>query len=89
MRRSKIKHKVKVNLWSGLKHLANGSTEVEIYANTTGDILISLVAKFPSMKDTIDAGVSIVIDGKVMAYSLTEPVNSENEIYLLQRIKGG
>ena len=51
---------------------------MEIYANTTGDILISLVEKFPSLKDTIDAGVSIVIDGKVMAYSLTEPVNSEN-----------
>jgi hypothetical protein len=24
-----------------------------------------------------------------MAYSLNEPVHSENEIYLLQRIKGG
>jgi len=52
-------------------------------------LLIALVEKFPSLKQVIEAGVSIVIDGKVMAYSLNEPVNSKNEIYLLQRIKGG
>jgi len=48
-----------------------------------------LVEKYPSLQEIFDAGVSIVIDGKVIAYSLTESVNSKNEIYLLQRIKGG
>ena len=72
-----------------MKHHTGGLTEVDLYANNTGELLISLVEKYPALKPVVDAGVSIVIDGKVMAYSLSEPVHSENEIYLLQRIKGG
>jgi hypothetical protein len=72
-----------------LKHHTGGLTEVDLYANNTGELLIALVEKYPALKPVVDAGVSIVIDGKVMAYSLSEPVHSKNEIYLLQRIKGG
>jgi hypothetical protein len=52
-------------------------------------MLAALVAEYPGLEDAVEAGVSVSIDGKIYAYGLTEAVSEDNEIYLLQRIKGG
>lgn len=62
---------------------------VEVEASTTGDILKALQANYPGLQAPISAGVSIAIDGRVYATSLTEPVSPDQEIYLMQRLKGG
>ena len=41
-----------------------------------------------SCKAPIDAGVSIAIDGRVIATGLTEPIPEGSEVYLMQRLKG-
>lgn len=81
--------KVKVHLWSGLRALTDGQEVVEVEARTIGDMLTALAKAYPGLQDTIEAGVSVAIDGRVMAMGLTEPVSPDNEIYLMQRIKGG
>lgn len=80
---------VEVNLWSGLRALAGGQDKVEIEANTVGEILAGLVAKYPGLQDAIDAGVSVAVDGRIIAFGLTEEVKPDSEVYLLQRLKGG
>ncbi len=80
---------VKVHLWSGLRSLAEGKEAVEVRAATIGQMLDELVAAYPGLEDPIDAGVSVSVDGKIYAQGLTRQVSEENEIYLLQRIKGG
>lgn len=80
---------VKVHLWSGLRALAGGSETVELRAATIGQMLDALIAKHPALDDAINAGVSVSIDGRIHAQDVTCPVSGENEIYLLQRIKGG
>jgi sulfur-carrier protein len=80
---------VEVNLWSGLRGLADGKDKVEVQGNTVGEILTALVSAYPGLADPIEAGVSVAVDGRVIASSLTEPVDPNSEVYLMQRLKGG
>lgn len=64
---------VEVNLWSGLRALADGKDTVEVEAKTVGEVLEGLAKQHPGLQDAIDAGVSVAVDGRVIASSLTEP----------------
>ncbi|MBO9447335.1 MoaD/ThiS family protein [Ruegeria sp. R14_0] len=80
---------VEVHLWSGLRSLTGGQQVVEVEAKTTGDLLRALVHAHPQLQGPIDAGVSIAIDGRVIATGLTEPIPEGSEVYLMQRLRGG
>ncbi|MEO1108885.1 MAG: MoaD/ThiS family protein [Pseudomonadota bacterium] len=80
---------VEVHLWSGLRSLTGGRQVVEVEAKTTGELLQALVDTYPQLQAPIDAGVSIAIDGRVIATGLTEPIPEGSEIYLMQRLRGG
>lgn len=80
---------VEVTLWSGLRALAEGHETVSVEAKNIGEVLKGLVAAYPALQPAIDAGVSVAVDGRVIASSLTEPVQPDSEVYLLQRLKGG
>ena len=80
---------VEVHLWSGLRAQAEGHQIVEVEARNVGELLRALVAVHPGLKPSIDAGVSVAIDGRIIANSLTEPVPPDSEVFLLQKIRGG
>jgi len=80
---------VQVNLWAGLRRFADGKNTVEIKAQNVGEILNALENKYPELKEIIEAGVSVSVDGKIIASGLTEPVYEDSEVFLLQQLKGG
>jgi sulfur-carrier protein len=80
---------VEVNLWSGLRALTGGKQVVEVEASTVGEVLSGLVNAYPELQAPIEAGVSVAVDGRIIASGLTEPVKPDSEIYLMQRLKGG
>lgn len=80
--------RVTVHLWSGLRRLTDGAETVEVEASAVGEMLDALCAAHPGVKPVVDAGVSVVIDGE-MSTSRHQPIRPENEIYLMQRLKGG
>ena len=80
---------VQVNLWAGLRRFADGKNTVEIKAQNVGEILNALENKYPELKEIIEAGVSVSVDGKIIASGLTEPVYDDSEVFLLQQLKGG
>jgi len=80
---------VDVALWSGLRPLVDGKESVEVEGGTVGEILDDLVRRYPELEPTIEAGVSVVVDGRVIASSRTEPVNPDSEVVLMMRLKGG
>ena len=80
---------VEVNLWSGLRAFADGKEKVEIEAKNVGEVLRGLVEEYPALEDIIDAGVSVAVDGRIIASGLTEPVKPDSEVWLMQRLKGG
>ena len=80
---------VEVNLWSGLRALADGKDKVEVEAATVGEVLTGIVAAYPGLEDAIEAGVSVAVDGRIIVNTLSEPVQPDSEVYLMQRLKGG
>lgn len=80
---------VEVHLWSGLRSLTGGQQVVEVEAATTGELLRALVRAYPQLQAPIDAGVSVAIDGRIIASGLSEPIPEGAEIYLMQRLRGG
>ncbi|MEJ6709162.1 MAG: MoaD/ThiS family protein [Amylibacter sp.] len=80
---------VEVNLWSGLRAFADGKDVVEVDAKNVGEVLRGLVELHPGLEDVIEAGVSVAVDGKVIASGLMEEVKPDSEVYLMQQLKGG
>ena len=80
---------VKVHLWSGLRSLVDGKDEVEVEASTVGDVLQGLILNYPELEAYMDAGVSVSVDGKIIASDLTKSVTEKSEIYLMQKLRGG
>ena len=80
---------VEVNLWSGLRAFADGAQVVEVEAKNIGQMLDALAEKHPGLADIIDAGVSVSVDGRVIASSLSHPLEPANDIWLMQQLKGG
>ena len=78
-----------VHLWAGLRALAGGREVVAVEGRTVGEILDALVAAHPALKETIEAGVSVAVDGRIIASARNEPVRPDSEIYLMQRLRGG
>lgn len=80
---------VEVHLWSGLRALTGGLEVVEVEATDTGEMLRALTRAHPQLQAPIDAGVSVTINGRVIASGLTEPIPDGAEVYLMQRLRGG
>ena len=80
---------VEVHLWSGLRSLTGGREVVEVEATNTGELLRELVRAYPQLEGPIQAGVSVAIDGRIIASGLTEPIPEGSEVYLMQRLRGG
>ena len=79
---------VEVNLWSGLRKLADGQTVVSLEARTLREMLAALVAVHPGLEPVIKAGISVTVNGEI-ANDLSTAIADPDEIYLIQRIKGG
>ena len=78
----------RVNIWSGLRRLADGNEVVEVEARNVGEMLDGLVKAHPGLEPAVKAGTSVMIDGQVSVSRFT-PISPESEIHLLQQLKGG
>ena len=79
---------VEVHLWSGLRRFTDGQLVVPVEAGRVRDMLDALVAANPSLDPVIKAGVSVSVNG-VIVTDLNAAVADSDEVYLIQRIKGG
>ncbi|WP_137109888.1 MoaD/ThiS family protein [Rhodobacter sp. SY28-1] len=79
----------KVHLWASLRRFADGQEVVEVDAATVGQMLDALEKAHPGLGPAIKAGLSVAVDGEVIANSRSAPVKPDSEVYLLQRLKGG
>ena len=80
---------VEVNLWSSLKNFTGGTDKVEVEAKNVGEVLTGLVLAHPDLDSVIEAGVSVAVDGRIIASDLTADVHPDSEVYLIQQLKGG
>lgn len=80
---------VEVHLWSGLRRFTGGELVVSVEASTIGEMLDALAKAYPGVAPAIEAGVSVAVDGEIVTGGRQLPLRPENEIYLMQRLKGG
>ena len=80
---------VKVHLWSGLRRFTGGQTVIEVEAKTVGAMLDAIIARHPQLAPVIEAGISVAIDGDIIPPLRQRQIGPENEIYLLQQMRGG
>lgn len=80
---------VEVHLWSGLRVHADGQDTVNVEAKNVGEVLTGLARAHPGLAPIIEAGVSVSVDGRVIASSLTHPVSPDSDVWLMQKLKGG
>ncbi len=79
----------KVHLWASLRRFAEGHEVVEVDAATVGQMMDALEKAHPGLGPAIKAGLSVAVDGEVIANNRSAPVKADSEVYLLQRLKGG
>lgn len=79
----------KVHLWASLRRFADGQEVVEVEAATVGQIMDALEKAHPGLGPAIKAGLSVAVDGEVIANNRAAQVRPDSEVFLLQRLKGG
>lgn len=80
---------VEVNLWSGLRRLTGGEDVVTVEASTIGTMLEAVGEKHPGVAPILEAGVSVAVNGEIYNGALHREIKDGDEIFLMQRMKGG
>ena len=80
---------VEVHLWSSMRRFADGQETVAVLGSTVGEVLQNLVAAYPGLEPVIEDGASLTVNGDYAGESHHLPVAEGDEVYLIQRIKGG
>lgn len=78
-----------------VRDLTGGQEEIDVTADTIGEAIEQVDARFPGFRDRIlrgddiRPGLSIAIDKRVSRGTLTKRVSPDSEIHFLPAIGGG
>ena len=72
-----------------MRKFTDGELLVKVKAETVGKMLDELVSIYPKLEPIIEAGVSVAVDGEIVAGADHTPIKPGSEIFLLQQFKGG
>ncbi len=78
-----------VVIFGSLRALTGGEGELVIEASTTRELLQKLVARYPALAETVEAGVSLAIDGEVFKEAWFTPIRQESEVVVMPLMVGG
>jgi len=78
-----------VRLYGGLRAAADGAESVWGEGTTIRELLQNLGRKYPLLRERIDQGIAVSIDGVVYRDDRDQPIPEGAEIGLLSRIAGG
>ncbi len=80
---------VKVVIWGSLRAATNGAASVDVAATNFKEILVELEREYPGLKDQIERGVSLAIDGTIYREAWFTPVKPDSEVILMPLMVGG
>lgn len=78
-----------VFLPSGLTRHTGGQDRVVIEADSFRELVAALEARFPGLRQPLEAEMAVAIDGEIIQEPLLEPIHPGSEIHFLPRISGG
>lgn len=74
---------------SGLRRHTGGRDRVVIEASSFRELVSALEARFPGLREPIQEGVAVAIDGEIIQEPFLEPIQPGSEVHFLPRISGG
>ena len=77
-----------VHIPSGWTQHTNGVDAIVIDAPRVGELLQSLVERFPALASQLEQ-VAVAIDGQVFHHARYEPLRPESDVHLLPPVAGG
>lgn len=80
---------MQVSLTGVLRSAAGGAATVEIEADTIRELLARLVERYPDMKEQMETGIAVSIDGEIYRDEHGKTIPEGAEVFLLPRIPGG
>ena len=80
---------VRVHLSSNLRGPTGGLAEMDAEGATVGALIEDLDRRYPGLGDSLRAGVSVVIDGLLVAHPEYEPVADGALVYFIPQTAGG
>ena len=69
--------------WAAMWEVTDGKPVVRVKADTVGKMLGELISIYPKLESIIEAGVSFVVDGEMVAGANHTPKKPKSEILLL------
>jgi molybdopterin synthase sulfur carrier subunit len=78
-----------VELFGGLRDAVGGAKSVSAKGATISELLQNLSKKYPPMRERINQGVAVAIDGVIYRDDWEQPIPTGAEVVLLTRIAGG
>jgi molybdopterin converting factor small subunit len=80
---------IRVHLPTSLRDLSGGVADVEIEADTVRRLIRRLDERFPGMGERLAEGVSVSIDGEIVADAMYEDLPDGAEVHFLPTLAGG
>jgi molybdopterin synthase sulfur carrier subunit len=80
---------MEVQLAGILSQAAGGARCIECTGSTIGELLQSLVLRYPEMQTHLDDGIAVAVNGEIYRDRRYQPIPSNADIFLLPRIQGG
>ena len=74
---------------SGLRHHTGGRDRVVIEASSFRELAAALEARFPGLREPLQKGIAVAIDGEIIQEPFLEPIQPDSEVHFLPRISGG
>ena len=78
-----------IRLFGGLRDAADGAASVRVEGTTIREVLENLGRRYPRLRERIDQGIAVSIDGVVYRDDRDQPIPEGAEVGLLSRIAGG
>ena len=78
-----------VVIFGSLRSFTDGVSELEIDARSTRVLLNALVERFPALSETVEAGVSLAIDGEIYKEAWFTPIGPDSEVVVMPLMVGG
>jgi molybdopterin converting factor small subunit len=78
-----------VELFGGLRDAVDGAKSVQVEGTTIRELLQNIAREYPSLRQRIDQGIAVAIDGDIYRDDREQPIPEGAEVVLLPRIAGG
>jgi len=79
----------RIALSSALAPYTGGVLELELEVANVRQLFQALGARFPELREHLEAGIAVAIDNEIYQDALLQPIPRDSEVVLITKIAGG